>query len=806
MRAAYTAAGQQLPVGFGQYQFPGAPPEISTEPAFAECLPSTTHASSALEIRQSLLDAIQDVINLIAGRLGTVTGTRVDPEDPENTDVDLTIDWLARLEQFHQNRGEAGDALFCLLRDPIGGMGLLDRFADTLARQLMAADDPIPLGGEDDPVVLEQAIENEIAALAANDSIPAAERYDELSAVSRPIVREAVLTQRLATINFPIDGDLLNLEWPSGDFDLVHVTLQLEQLAIEFRDSGMLNNTIQRLLITVPDSNRPRIEFELALEQLDATLTMERSPGSMFWLTATGVLLALALATPLVIATLIGAGPFGLILLGGLLLGAPVATVVGGALLLSAVTYLVWDVSQVRVTMEQPVLSSSVEPEGASEPDEVVLDPDNVSLDGEITVSVNSEIPSGIHQIWDFVANFALTIFNDQVVEAIEERTTNSLEEVIRGMPHFRLPQPFAAEVPVEVTGAPFDHIDIDAPRHRLVSMAANGVPERLLSAGALTRMEFPFPAFAPHLTQVDPDLREKLTARMEQVREDGMTPRLGYGISQNLLNGIVFSQWLAGRFVFHYNNAQINEAFFTLIDACPECADIRDREVHVWAAASPLVFVTERAYLEQEPNKPYLSVFFPDVRVCISGMKGKFSTLEIRFSIETIAHVAFGGLRNGRRTFFSLDRDLLNVLFDDSAEIRQLSPVGTQGVEVNGPGFAAIAAMDDTQRVQFLRVLQPLLETAAERLLELNDVTQLSFLRDPLTDLDRFNLQIYDNMVLADIRPRRASLFVVIGTHGPIGQVIPTRDENDQLINPVVDLVSMSCEEWEEFGVDFEL
>ncbi len=805
MRAAYSASNYSM-IPVGQV----VPPQISTEPAFAECLPSTTHASSALEIRQSLLDAIQDLINLIAGRLGTVTGTRVDPEDPENTVVDLTIDWLARLEQFHQNRGEAGDALFCLLRDPVGGTGLLDTLADTLARQFVAADDPIPLGGEDDPVVLEQAIENEIAALAANVSIPAAARYGGLSAASRAIVREAVLNQRLATINLPIDGDLLDLEWPSEDFDLVHITLQLEQLAIEFRASGMLNNTIQRLLITVPDSNRPRIEFELALEQLDATLTMERSPGLAFWLTAAGVLVALAIVTPVAVAvvimTLIGMGPLGLIVLGLLLSGAPVATVLGGALILSAVTYLVWDVTQVRVSMEQPILQSNISVDRGSEPEEVVLDPDQVSLDGEITVSVNSEIPSGIHQIWDFVVNFALTIFNDQVVEAIEERTTNSLEEVIRGLPHFRLPQPFAAEVPVEVTGALVDHIDVNAPRHRLVSMAANGVPERLLSAGALTRMEFPFPAFAPHLTQVDPDLREKLTARMEQVRQNGGNPRLGYAISQNLLNGIVFSQWLAGRFVFHYNNAQINEAFFTLIEACPECADISDREVHVWAAASPLVFVTERAYLEQEPNKPYLSVFFPDVRVCISGMKGKFSTLEIRFSIETIAHVAFGGVgMDNMRTFFSLERDFLNVLFDDTSQFLQLSPVSTQGLEVNGPGFHSIAAMDDTQRVELLQATEPLLEAAAVRLLRRNNVNQIAFLRDAATNANRFNMQFYDSMVLADIRPRRASLFVVIATHGPITQVIPTRDENDQLINPVVDLVNMSCEEWEELGVDFE-
>lgn len=807
-RAAYTAVRYQA---VGQV----VPAKFSTEPVFPECFPSTLHASSALEIRQSLLDTIQFVINLVANRLDTTTGTRVDPGDPENTDVELTIDWLAQLEQFHQSQvvvhddGEEeflGDGLFCLLRDPPpdndrlgGGKGLLDKLAETLARRLVAAEDPIPLGGEDDPVALPQAIEDRIAALSEDDSIPPAERFNELPARDRARVREEVLAQRIATINYQFDGGFGGeQQWPSRDYDLVHFKLQLEQLAIEFSESSAFNSTIRRLLITLVDSDadRPRIEFELALERLEAVLTMERYPGAWFWVTAAGALVALAIVGSLavtgLILTLIGLGPLGLLVLMTLLSQAPVTIVAGGALILAVVTYLVWDVTQLRLILEQPVLRSSVSPDQASDPEEVVLVPDRVSLDGEITVSVNSEIPSGIHQLFDAVINFAVSQFDALVREPIEAATVEGLRK-IRDLPHFRLPQPSDAKVRVE-----------------LVDMSANGVPERLLSAGALTRMEFPFPAFAPHTTQVDRDLREKLTARMEQVREDGRIPRLGYAISQNLLNDVVFSQWLAGRFVVHYDNTQINEAFSTLIDACSECADISEREVHVWAAASPLVFVTERAYLEQE-TKPYLSVFFPDVRVCISGVKGKSSTLEIRFSIETIAHVAFGGLgMNDRRTFFSLDRDFLNVLFDDNCQFRRLSPVGTQGLEVNGPGFDSIAAMDDTQRVQFLQDLQPLLETAAVSLLKLHNVRQISFVRDSLTDSNRFNQQVYDDgVVLADIQPCRASLFVVV-IAGTIALVIPRRDENDQLISPsdrssgLVNLGNMTCKDGESYRDGF--
>lgn len=798
--AAYTAARYQATMGQLVPKF-----EFATEPAFPECLPSTPHASSAFEIRQTLLDAIQLVINLVANRLDTAGGTRVDPGDPGNTNVELIIDWLAQLEQFHQNQGGLGDGLFCLLRDPPpnddplgGGKGLLDQMAETLARQLVAAEEPIPLGGEDDPVALPQAVEDEIAALAEDESIPRADRFANLSAASRATVREEVLAQRIAAINYAFNGNFGERPWPTRDYDLVHFKLQLEQLGLEFSN----NDTIRQLLITLAnsDANRPRIEFEVALERLDATLTMERWPGQWFWVTAAGVLVALAIVGSLavtgLILTLVGLGPLGLFILMMLLSQAPVATVAGGALILAVVTYLVWDVTQLRLTLDQPLLRSSVSPERVSDPEEVVLDPDRVSLEGEITVSVNSQIPSGIHHIFDAVVNLAVTKFDAQIREAMESATVDGLEGAMRRIPHFCLPQPSDTRVRVDITGFPVDHVDVHTPKHDLIAMDANGITEQFLSAGALTQMEFPFPGFAPQLTQVDRDLREKLTSRMDQVNEDGRTPRLGYAISQNLLNGIVFSQWLAGRFVRDYDDAQIDDAFATFIDACPDCADISDREVHVWAAASPQVFVTPRAYIEEEV-KPYLSVCFPDIRICISGVAGKPSTLEIQFSVESVAHLAFGGLGTGNtRTFFSLERDFLNVLFDDRGAFRQLSPVGTQGLEINGPGFDAIAAMDDAQRLQLLQSLQPLLSTAAVRLLRRNNVRQISF----VPDSPRVDRQVYDGVVMADIQPRRASLYVVITTFGPIAAALPARDANDAKVAPRLDINQLTCEEGEDF------
>jgi hypothetical protein len=802
--AATGASGDKLSV----WQAVTHPAGFSTEPAIPECLPSTLHTTSALEIRQTLLDAIQLLVNLLANRLSGAVGTRADPTDPENTDVQLTIDWLEQLRQFHESRGnwgrDYGDGLYCLLRDapsaedPVGGTGLLDRMAEALARHFVAENSPIPLGGPDDPIELPPEVEAEIIALAQDPLIPADERYNELSDTSRVVVREEVLAQRIATFTTLFNGDFGQHLWPRPDYDLVRIRLQLERLAVEFS----YDDTVRQLLIALADSDplRPRIEFELACERLEAMLTMERQPGTWFWWTAAGVLVALAIvgsaAVAGLIVTLMGMGPLGWLVLMMLLSQAPAAAlagVAGGVLLLAAVTYLVWDVSRLRLTLEQPVLRSSLTPGRSSDPQEVVLAPDGVALEGDIAVSVNSTIPSGMHQLFDAVVNIAVTQFDAQIRETIELNTTAYLQGMIRILPHFRLPQPFAEEVSVEYTGPlPFDHLSANVPDHDLYEIRTQGSTERLLSAGALGIMNFPFPWFAPQATQVDRDLRDMLTEHMEQVAKTGWTPRLGYAISQNLLNGNIFAQWLAGRFALEYNASQVGDALAVLVAACPDCAGIGDAAVRVWAAASPQLFVTPRAYLEAE-DKRYLSVLFPDVRVCICGVAGKPAALEIQFSMESVAHVAFGALNlENRRSLFTLERNYLHVLYDDRPEYLRLSPVGAQGLEVSGDGSSAIAALDDAERLKLLQDLQPVLESAAVRLLRRDSVSQISF----VPDSPRVDQHVYDEMALAEIRPRRASLSVVFTSYGTIGLVIPTRDATDQWIPPSLSMDNWGCKD----------
>lgn len=768
------------------------PPKVATEPALPSCLPSTLQTSCAYEIRQPLLDTIGYFLNLIGERVTTIAGARV----AGGTDVSMTIDWLNQLQAFSDGAAQ-GDGLFCLLREPppdcdrpeappdcdptAGGGGLLDKFAASLAAELLAAEEPLPVGG-DDPITLRQEVADEIAAVVANEEIAPEDRFAALTAESQVALREAVLVQRIASIDYVFDGDFGEHSWPNEDFDLVHAKLRLEQLAITLGTGAL----VQRLIITIDDDGRPCIDFTLLLATIDATVHMERWPGFWFWIVAPAVLVGAGIATAaavgMVTATLMGLGPLGLLLLFSLVSAAPLAALAGvasGLLLLAAVTYLVWDVTDVRLTIDNAVLSSRIAPEPASNSEEVVLDPDQATLDGTITVSVQSEIPSGIHQLFDWLVNILIPLFDAQVRALLEDRLVDGLEGAVRKLPHFRLPLPRSMRIDVPVTGGPVPSFPFDSPRHRMTGMAANGVEDTLLNASSLTTMEFPFPMLRPYLTQVDQDSREKLTRLIENLTAAGEEPLLGYAISQNLLNGIVFSRWLAGRHAVDYNEDQTTKAFDALIAACPDCAAIVEkREVHVWAAASPHVLVTPRAFIE-DPRQPYLLVMLPDVRLCFGGVAGKRSTLEVQLSVTSIAHVAFGKANeDGKgRSLFSVERNFLHVLFDERRDFRKLSPVETQGLETSGPGFDTVAAMDAAERLQFLQAMQPVLDTAARHLLHRENATGLIF------DGDLLSRQVYDQMLAIDLVARRASIYVTCAVFGPANLVMPSRDDNGDIV-----------------------
>lgn len=762
-----------------------------SEPVVPSCLDATVRVAAAYELRQQALDAIATVVNLIGRRLTEISGTTGAGEESQTL---LDIDWLSQLETFHGAQGDAGDALFCLLRDTSGaGQGLLDKAAESLARQLLAEiprpateGGPVaPLGGADAPVVLSATTAARIAQFVRDTDIAPEERFDRLSRARRIAVRQAVLTQRIGRIRHSFDSDFGSNSLPTEEFELVVVDLRLEKVSLRFSAADLL-----RELRIVDGDEGPELKVVLALAGLSAEVGMERTPGAEFLITAAGVLIVggiVAAATAgALIATLIGLGPFGLLLVGALVSQAPaiaLATVAGGALLIGAIAYLVWDVATLRVELEEPVLTATLRVDGDRNPDEVVLRVQRARLGGALTASVERTVPNGIQQFFDAIANGAIAAFEEQIRDRIEEELPNRLADAIRRLPHLRLPTPFSARVPVAPPTSPDAPVAVRLPRHHLMNFADRGVEETLLSVAALTAIEFDFLLLAPVQTQVSPDAREALGAAILASIDEDRSPLLGYALSQNLLNGILYARWVSGRFAQSFGEDATKNAFEWLVAACPACGAVTDdREVHVWAASAPQFEITTRAY-DEDARHPYARVVFPDVRACLSGTAGKRSSLEIRFAMTAIAHIAFGAaMPSGGRTLLSLEDNFIDVFFEHVAGNFTLQPSSTQSVAISGPGFAEIEELEATQRNVFLDALAPLMESAARSLLKRQRAESVRLAGDGTL----FDRQVYDGFIEARLIPQGTTLLAIFHIEGAVANALPRRDADGTFHDPL--------------------
>jgi hypothetical protein len=786
---------------------PGTPTSgVLLTPELPACLPSTFQATSALHLRQQALDTIQQLGNLAGKRLQRIAASRTGA----STRLRLEIDWLAQLKQAHDAL-PGGDALFCLLRDVpdpaiagSGGLGLLDRLAAQIAAALLDRDEPLPFGGEGTEVPLPasdvQAVEEEITSVTANGAIVPAQRFDALSAPTREILREAVLEARLASFETRIAGNFGKHKLPSPEFNLVEVSLQLESFAITLGEDEHITD----LSISVDNDGTPRIGVRLILPSLVGEVSMVREPGDEFWITTGGVLVAGGIiataAIGAVLVTLIGLGPLGFVLLAGLVSQAPALVllgIAGGVFLAGAIAYLVWEESILRLEMTDADVSFDLVPGIVGELRGVSLHSRNVRLRGTIAASVASQTPAGMDAMLDAVVNAAIPAFEGAIRDLIEDKLPDSLDKRIAAVPPLHIPLPFSREFNVPATLpalpgplAPEAETRL-APRHLLVGGASDGVAERFLSMAAATAVDFPFPQLRPFTTQVQADLRETLTRLMEAEFTTGRDVVMGYALSENVLNAIVHTHWIRGRFAREYNTRELTRAFARLIAACPACAAIDENQTaHAWAAAAPIVTVIRRAH-DEAPQAPYLQVRLPDLRLCLGGTAGKPSSLELRFSATAIAHVVFGQ-DNGTtgRTLFVPEGDFVDVAFSEVVDACSLD-VGTQGLVASGPGFDTIAAFDAAQRVQFLEAeaMRAELVDALNRVLRRQGVAGLDF-----SEGAAFDQQTYDGLIQARIVPEGASVFALFRLTGPILNTLKHRRQDDTLAPPLFDLDTRNC------------
>lgn len=781
--------------GFGK-------PVRQSEPEFPKCGSTTFKASSALELRQTGLDGIEFLVNLLAQRVAPIVGNQL----PNDTKVRFAVNWLQDFAAFSAAQAN-GDGLFCLLRDPpsnndplSGGQGLLDQLALSMAKRFMENSPPIPFGGADDPITLPAALIAEINALAADTTIQPETRFDLLSASTQVALREAVLAQRLGTFTKDFEGDFGETVYPNEDIPLVHTEVQLERLRLRFPAN---ENFIQRMLITQRggDANRPEIDVRVKLARLTARMSMERWPGAAFWVTAAGALVVAGIASAAVgplILTLVLMGPLGWLVLGGLVSSIP-TFLVGGIAFLALVLYLVWDVTLIRARFVDTTFSLRLVPTRSA--DRVTFGATPPTISGEITFSVNSQIPSGVHQIFDALINtIVLPGLEQNVLDEIAPELASAIDGVVGGLPHLRLTPPFSTrvtlneEIPLGGVGALLPpNPEIRVPEQTILASGAIGLPESLITVGALAHMDFHFPGFAPVVTQTEPDLRETLQGLMQTKTDNGSDPWMGWALSQNVINAYAYAQWIAGRYERTYSDPQLGELLDVInasVSSQNRFSDV-DSHAHVWAATAPQLFVSNCAYAE-DPRKTYLHVQWPDIRLCFSGILEKPTTLEVRFSATTIGHLAFGSRGDdGKFQLLSFENAFVHLRFDGTEAALQISPLTIQDISATGPLAEIIATLSDADKVALLDALSGEIRKAAIRLLRRWNTEALTF-----TSEDRFDKQTYQQVFFAEFIPVKTSVYVTLTPGVQLSVFLPFRDEQGAWNAPNSDFRVMTCQE----------
>jgi hypothetical protein len=506
--------------------FPAFKPDL--ELALEACQESTLRITSSVEIRRMLGEQLRHVINSFSSRVDAFEGTR----EPDGTYVTLTIDWLDQLRAFHEANNE-NDGLFCLLMNPDPERpGLLLRFAETLAIDLVADAEGLPLGGDSDPLVLEDEVESEIAAVL-DAGIEGRNRWDALSLETQTTLRDAVLEQRLGRFEETFAGDSGPLRWPSHAGDLFRYSLQLESVALRLNREALLE---EFSIVAEQDGSHPRIELTARIAGFNIVFHLEWGPGLNLGLLIGAVVLAAGVAPPASILVLLGMGPLGWGILLGIIASFP-TFIAGSAVVLTVLTMLLWNATALRVGLTDATLRTNIHPD---------VNSGSVSLTGELEIAFDSEMPTGVHQIVEDLAEWAINTF-DLAREGVEEAVEDALEGTLADLPHARSPLRFRRTTPIPVQ-LPGGTIELHEPvlAHQLSGFAKNGESGARIAYATVARSEFTPPEHGAYFTQVDLDLRPHLKRFINQVAVRDEMVYGGYGLSQNLLNSWGHGQWLA--------------------------------------------------------------------------------------------------------------------------------------------------------------------------------------------------------------------------------------------------------------------
>ena len=765
----------------------------SPVPLLPSCGPVVFGESGAISVRQSLLDAVTEASNLLARRFGSFDATGVTVDGAPK--LRFAVDWLAQIEA-----QPATDGVRIATNLALPGI------ARSLAQQYCAANPPVPLGGTDDPIALPPATEARLLALAEDPAIDPDDRFGRLPGDDRDTILDRVTAARLAVFPLDLPGEALNGPFPSEDLQLVDVRAVLEGGRLTIGGQDLVNAlTVDSFAPNGP----PGIDLSISVSRLALTLGMTRTPGAQFWITAAGVLvvggLVAAAAAPAAILTLIGLGPFGLVLLamGLTSLGTvALAAIAGGALLLGAVLYLVWDETTIAVDISDLTVTSRLrfgaDPDGSA----AVLVPSSTTAAGTISISLGSEIPSGMHQFFDVIAEAIIAFCDTEVRRAFRRIVSDELTKALAQVPLLR--SPLSGRTNVAVAALLNGETISDGTPDGILTETVAGIETRLedgsidgrdglsLTAGVRSGMEFPFAALRPFVTQVAADAAPALdrsVAATEAADPERRGVLLGHAVSQNLINGVAHARWLTGRFQRDLSERDTARAFAALGTADVRLAGFAagGQRVHVLAAASPRILVSPRAFAE-DPSRPCLLAGFGDIRVCFEAvLSGVPSAVEFRLAAETVAHLVLGGTSAAGTAGFSLlavGGAMLHLRYDADDPVT-LHPPGAQSVVGQGGVEDLVAGLDRAAVAALLVAMQPTLTLAARALIRRDGLQHVVF---DTPDGAR-NVQIADGAFVIETTPEAEALHITVRLLPMIADRLPFTDATGAFQPPRVPL-----------------
>lgn len=304
-----------------------------------------------------------------------------------------------------------------------------------------------------------------------------------------------------------------------------------------------------------------------------------------------------------------------------------------------------------------------------------------------LAVTLDSRIPDGIHMIVDNVLATVLSSAGD-LLSMVEPSAADALSERLTDTLGLVFPQNLA---PAQLSS--------------FSAQASGRAPDHLSFAA-----DFYGSGTGSYITQVDADVRDNLRRRCADYTPPPAAPGqdlyFGLALSQNYLNLHINSLWRQG--VFTRDLGPVTTAAAVAAVKALGVDFVQQIRAHLWLPVTPRVVLTPRENVE---HGRYLTTFFDDVRLCISGLRYGEEVpvfIEVAFAAEAYTVLGFGAPDDAGQplNLLRIPQRFLDLYFDLDRAGVQLVPAEVQRLRGAGLDEKALPSLQTLLRQAMAEVL----------------------------------------------------------------------------------------------------